>query len=105
MFGRAREKIMCEFNILAMMGEPGHARGDPNLSWESSRWLLIHLPHHSRQFSPGPEPGQLRRRFFGAEVRCEMLRFAGVQEQLPPGLVRAERQPADSPEVVEIWFV
>src|SRR5690349_24928335 len=51
---------MREFNILAMMREPGHARGDPNLSWESSRWLLIHLPHHSRQFSPGPEPGQLR---------------------------------------------
>src|SRR5689334_18871939 len=50
---------MCEFNILAMMREPGHARGDPNLSWEASRWLLIHLPHHSRQFSPGPEPGQL----------------------------------------------
>ena len=30
--------------------------------------------------------------------------LAGVQEQLPPGLVRSERQPADPPEVVEIWF-
>ena len=30
--------------------------------------------------------------------------LAGVQEQLPPGLVRAERQQADPPEVVEIWF-
>ena len=30
--------------------------------------------------------------------------LAGVQEQLPPRLVRAERQPADPPEVVEIWF-
>ena len=30
--------------------------------------------------------------------------LAGVQEQLPPGLVRAERQPSDPPEVVEIWF-
>jgi hypothetical protein len=29
----------------------------------------------------------------------------GVQAQLPPGLVRSERQPADPPEVVEIWFV
>jgi hypothetical protein len=29
---------------------------------------------------------------------------AGVQEQLPSGLVRSERQPADPPEVVEIWF-
>jgi len=30
--------------------------------------------------------------------------LVGVQEQLLPGLVRAERQPADPPEVVEIWF-
>ena len=30
--------------------------------------------------------------------------LAGVQEQLPPRLVRAERQPADPPEVMEIWF-
>jgi hypothetical protein len=30
--------------------------------------------------------------------------LAGVQEQLPPGLVRSERQPADPPEVVEVWF-
>jgi hypothetical protein len=30
--------------------------------------------------------------------------LAGVQEQLPSGLVRAEQQPADPPEVVEIWF-
>jgi hypothetical protein len=31
--------------------------------------------------------------------------LAGVQEQLPPGLGRAERQPADPPEVVEIWLL
>ncbi|MFL5253257.1 MAG: hypothetical protein ACJ8AI_10250 [Rhodopila sp.] len=30
--------------------------------------------------------------------------LVGVQEQLPPGLVRAERQLGDPPEVVEIWF-
>src|ERR1700760_3129956 len=30
--------------------------------------------------------------------------LADVQEQLPPGLVRAERQLTDPPEVVEIWF-
>jgi hypothetical protein len=30
--------------------------------------------------------------------------LAGVQAQLPPGLVRSERQPADPPDVVEIWF-
>lgn len=31
-------------------------------------------------------------------------RLAEIQEQLPPGLVRSERQPADPPEVVEVWF-
>jgi hypothetical protein len=30
--------------------------------------------------------------------------LAGIRNLLPPGLVRAERQPADPPEVVEIWF-
>jgi hypothetical protein len=30
--------------------------------------------------------------------------LAEVQAQLPPGLERTERQPADPPEVVEIWF-
>ena len=30
--------------------------------------------------------------------------LAGVQEQLPSGLVRVGWQPADPLEVVEIWF-
>jgi hypothetical protein len=30
--------------------------------------------------------------------------LAGIQEQLPPGLVRSGRMPVDPPEVVEIWF-
>jgi hypothetical protein len=30
--------------------------------------------------------------------------LASIQEMLPPGLVRSERQPVDLPEVVEIWF-
>ena len=30
--------------------------------------------------------------------------LAGRQAQLPPGLVRLERQLAEPPEVVEIWF-
>ena len=30
--------------------------------------------------------------------------LAGIREQLSPGPVRAERQPTDPPEVVEIWF-
>jgi hypothetical protein len=30
--------------------------------------------------------------------------LAGIHEQLPPGLVRSERQPVDPPEVVEVWF-
>jgi hypothetical protein len=30
--------------------------------------------------------------------------LAELQAQLPTGLVRVERQPADLPEVAEIWF-
>ena len=30
--------------------------------------------------------------------------LAGLQAQLPTGLTRAVRQPADPPEVVEVWF-
>ena len=30
--------------------------------------------------------------------------LAGIHAQLPAGLTRAGRQPADPPEVVEIWF-
>jgi hypothetical protein len=30
--------------------------------------------------------------------------LAGIQEMLPPGLVRSERMPVDPPEVMEIWF-
>jgi hypothetical protein len=30
--------------------------------------------------------------------------LAETHAQLPPRLVRTERQPADPPEVVEIWF-
>jgi hypothetical protein len=30
--------------------------------------------------------------------------LAGLHEQLPPGLTRTDRQPTDSPEIVEIWF-
>jgi hypothetical protein len=30
--------------------------------------------------------------------------LAEVQEQLPSGLVRSERQPVDPREVVEVWF-
>jgi hypothetical protein len=30
--------------------------------------------------------------------------LAGLRDQLPPGLTRTDRQPADSPEIVEVWF-
>jgi hypothetical protein len=30
--------------------------------------------------------------------------LAGIQQMLPPGLVRSERMPGDPPEVREIWF-
>ncbi len=31
--------------------------------------------------------------------------LAGIHDQLPPGLVRSDRQPAEPPDLVEIWFV
>jgi hypothetical protein len=30
--------------------------------------------------------------------------LAGLQAQLPTGLTRTDRQPADPPEIVEVWF-
>lgn len=30
--------------------------------------------------------------------------LAGIRAQLPPGLVRLGRQPAEPPDLVEIWF-
>jgi hypothetical protein len=30
--------------------------------------------------------------------------LAGLQAQLPTGLTRTDRQPADPPEVIEVWF-
>jgi len=33
-----------------------------------------------------------------------LARLAG-QEQLPPGLERSNRQPADPPDVLEIWLL
>jgi hypothetical protein len=30
--------------------------------------------------------------------------LAGLRDQLPSGLTRTDRQPADSPGIVEIWF-
>jgi hypothetical protein len=30
--------------------------------------------------------------------------LAEIHAQLPPGLVRSERQPAEPPDLVEIWF-
>jgi hypothetical protein len=30
--------------------------------------------------------------------------LGGLHDQLPPGLTRTDRQPADSPEIVEVWF-
>jgi hypothetical protein len=29
--------------------------------------------------------------------------LAGLRDQLPPGLTRTDRQPADLPEIVEVW--
>jgi hypothetical protein len=52
-------------------------------------------------------PGQLVARLVTDAPTSYVLlsdTLAGLQAQLPPGLVRSERQPAEPPEVVEIWF-
>ena len=81
-----------------------------------------HGPRAARRRLPGPCPGRLvvlwdlpaySERFAarlltsGASSSPYLLlaeTLAGIREQLPPGLVRAERQPADPLEVVEIGF-
>jgi hypothetical protein len=30
--------------------------------------------------------------------------LAGLRDQLPPGLTWTDRQPTDSPEIMEVWF-
>jgi hypothetical protein len=51
-------------------------------------------------------PGDLVARLVTDVLTPYVLRadsLAGLHAQLPPGLARAERQPSDPPEVVEVW--
>ncbi|MBV9117642.1 MAG: hypothetical protein JOY63_09800 [Acetobacteraceae bacterium] len=62
-------------------------------------WIVVRDPPEypdkvtARLVSEGPSPYLLV-----ADTLAE------IHAQLPPHLVRTERQPVDPPEVVEIWF-
>jgi hypothetical protein len=52
-------------------------------------------------------PGQFVARLVTNAVTTYVLladTLGGIHGQLPPGLERSDRQPADPPEVLEIWF-
>jgi hypothetical protein len=54
-----------------------------------------------------PEPGMFIARLVTDVPTSYLLRadsLAEIHAQLPPGLVRSERQPAEPPDLVEIWF-
>jgi hypothetical protein len=56
---------------------------------------------------PPDYPGKITARLVTDRPRPYLLTadsLAELRAQLPAGLVRVERQPADLPEVVEIWF-
>jgi hypothetical protein len=55
-----------------------------------------------------PRPGEFIARLAAATPTPYVLRAATLMElraQLPAGLMRSERQPADPPDLVEIWFM
>jgi hypothetical protein len=64
-------------------------------------WVVMwDLPAYPERYAAGPLTS-------GQALSPYMLlanSLAGIQEQLPPGLVRSERMTADSPDVVEIWL-
>ncbi len=54
-----------------------------------------------------PEPGRFIARLVTAVPTPYVLQadtLAGIHAQLPPSLVRSDRQPAEPPDLVEIWF-
>jgi hypothetical protein len=54
-----------------------------------------------------PEPGAFVARLVTDAPIPYILRadtLAGLHAQLPPGLVRSERQTGEPPDLVEIWF-
>jgi len=81
--------------IMASAIQVDAARAHPLLAW-----IVMHDPPEypdafvARLVTSGPTPYLLR-------AEC----LAEVHAQLPRGLVRAERQPVDPPEVVEVWFL
>jgi hypothetical protein len=54
-----------------------------------------------------PEPGQFIARLVTGAPTVYVLRsetLADLHAQLPAGVVRSDRQAADPPDLVEIWF-
>jgi hypothetical protein len=54
-----------------------------------------------------PGPGEFAARLVTDAPTPYVLQaasLADLQAQLPPGLVRSGRQPAEPPDLVEIWF-
>ena len=60
------------------------------VTWDEVAWPGEFV---ARLMTSGPTP-------------CVMLAdtLAGLQAQLPTGLARTDRQLADPPEVIEVWF-
>ena len=69
-------------------------RKHPLVAWIVTRDELSHLGEFvARLMTDGPT---------SYVMLADTL--AGLQAQLPTGLARADRQPADPPEIVEVWF-
>jgi hypothetical protein len=64
--------------------------------------LMAWIVMHDDAISPGVFVARL---VTDAATPCVVAdTLAGLHEQLPPGLTRTGRQPADSPAIVEVWF-
>jgi hypothetical protein len=54
-----------------------------------------------------PQPGEFTARLAGERPTSYVVRgetLAELQQNIPAGLERSERQPSDPPDLVEIWF-
>jgi hypothetical protein len=80
--------------VMACAIQADTVRAHPLLAWI----IMRGLPEY---------PGSLVARLVNETPRPYIVlghTLAEVQAQLPPGLERSDRQPADLPDVVEAWF-
>jgi hypothetical protein len=88
----ARDQIVDE--MMARYIQADAARKYPLLAW-----IVMQ--------DEAPYPGQFLARLVTDTPTPYVLladTLGGLQAQLPPRLARSDRQPADPPEVVEVWF-